>query len=201
MTKRSKFITGSIAIISVVAASAVFASGRNSYESADYKVIQKEGKFEIRDYPKLPVVSTPMELPSKKDMDSGFMRLFRYISGGNNDDAKIAMTTPVFVTLDEQNTPSMSFVLPLNVANSGAPSPSSEHVSLNQLKSGDYAVYRYAGRRSTQRDSDALAELEEWMSENGFEKKPGALPRFAYYDPPWTPGVMRRNEVMLLISK
>ncbi|MEM7011599.1 MAG: heme-binding protein [Verrucomicrobiota bacterium] len=201
MKKRSKFVFWVIGLTSVAAAGALFASGRGGYETAEYKTVEKQKKFEIREYPKLPVVSTPMSVSSNDQMDSGFMRLFRYISGGNKDESKIAMTTPVFVTTDAQNSQSMSFVLPLDVANSGAPSPTNRNVRLNQLNSGSYAVYRYSGRRSASRDSEALAKLRTWLSENNYQARPKAQPRFAYYDPPWTPGLMRRNEVMLLIDR
>ena len=45
---------------------------RTQYESAPYTVLRMEGSFEIRDYPALTVVETPMP-----DGDNqGFRRLF-----------------------------------------------------------------------------------------------------------------------------
>ena len=42
--------------------SSLFAGcGKSKYESPDYKVVEKEGSFEIRDYPELTLVSTPMQ--------------------------------------------------------------------------------------------------------------------------------------------
>ena len=51
---------------------------RAGYESAGYKVVSKQGSFEIRDYPALTLVSTAMSGSRPADDDS-FVRLFRYI--------------------------------------------------------------------------------------------------------------------------
>jgi len=65
---------------------------RAGYESAPYQLVRASGKFAVRDYPALRVVETPMALPGK-DADGSFMRLFRFITGGNEAKQKIAMTT------------------------------------------------------------------------------------------------------------
>ena len=68
---------------------------RAGYESAPYKVVRAHGKFELRDSPALTVVETSMATGSP-DGNKGFSRLFRFITGGNEAQQKIAMTTPVF---------------------------------------------------------------------------------------------------------
>ncbi len=85
-----------LALISLLVAAVVLAGckgSRKGYESAPYRVLESDGKFELRDYPALAVVETPM----RGDSGSSFQRLFRYISGLNTGDQKIAMTTPVFM--------------------------------------------------------------------------------------------------------
>ena len=67
---------------------------RAGYEEASHKVLKKEGSAELRHYSELQLVETTMA----SDQDNGFMRLFRYIDGGNDEQRKIAMTTPVFTT-------------------------------------------------------------------------------------------------------
>ncbi|PHX93866.1 MAG: hypothetical protein CK546_07975 [Pedosphaera sp.] len=64
------------------------------YESAPYRVVRSDGKFELRDYPALTVVETPMANPNGSD--GSFMRLLRFITGANEGKQKIAMTTPGF---------------------------------------------------------------------------------------------------------
>jgi hypothetical protein len=64
---------------------------RSGYESAPYQVGRTDGKFELRDYPTLTVVETPMARGGN-EADGSFNRLFRFITGGNEAKQKIAMT-------------------------------------------------------------------------------------------------------------
>ena len=83
---------------------------RAGYESAPYTVVRTDGKFELRDYPALTVVETPMTAASGDAADGSFLRLFRFITGGNEGKQKIAMTTPVFMSGGGTNA-TMAFVL------------------------------------------------------------------------------------------
>jgi len=59
-------------------------------EQAAYKVILKEGEFEIRQYePMIVAVSQELDLRG----GGGFDTLFAYINGNNEDKKKINMTT------------------------------------------------------------------------------------------------------------
>lgn len=57
----------------------VWKSSRFGYESPEYSVVEKDGAFEIRDYPAMTLVSTGMDSPNPGEGGS-FMRLFRYIT-------------------------------------------------------------------------------------------------------------------------
>ncbi len=81
---------------------------RAGYESPRYTRIKKDGKSEIRDYPAMVVVSTPMA-GVERGMEGGFGRPFRYISGENEGGEKIAMTTPVLIA-GSTNAEQMSFI-------------------------------------------------------------------------------------------
>lgn len=76
-------------------------TARSSYESAAYSLLESDGSFEIREYPDLMLVTTPMK---SQGSDGSFGRLFGYISGGNDNDLKVAMTTPVFMEPEGQET-------------------------------------------------------------------------------------------------
>ena len=67
---------------------------RAGYESAPYKMVRRDGKFELRDYPALTVVETPMGGGGSNGANGSFNRLFRFITGNNEAKQKIAMTTP-----------------------------------------------------------------------------------------------------------
>jgi hypothetical protein len=184
---------GSLAIILpaaflCLAVLAACAFTRAGYESAPCKTVLKEGDFELREYPDLPLVSTEMN-----GDDASFMRLFGYISGGNREKQKVAMTTPVIMKEGR-----MAFVLPSKAA-ARAPSPATEKVKLDRLQAATVAVLRFRGRRSAKSEQEALGRLRSMLKDRGIQE--AGAPYMAYYDPPWTPGFLRRNEVLVPVVK
>lgn len=169
---------------------------RAGYESADYRPRLKDKRFELRDYPALTLVSTPLSARSKKGESSSFMRLFRYISGSNAEEKKISMTTPVFMT--DSTDGQMSFVVPRDIATIGAPKARDALVEIDQLPAGTYAVYRFRGGRKESNVEDAKAALLNWITTQG--KQPSGPVTIAGYDPPFTPVAFQRNEVLVRLS-
>lgn len=165
---------------------AACATSRAGYETAPYTVVRTVGEFEIRSYPEIALVST-----AREGDDSSFMRLFRYIDGGNATQEKIAMTTPVFMVEGK-----MAFVLPEGQG-AQAPAPKSEAVRLETLSAQTVAVLRFSGARSDKSEAAAVTKLRGWLREQGLQE--AGRPFSAYYDPPWTPGPLRRNEVLIPI--
>jgi hypothetical protein len=159
-------------------------SSRHNYKSAPYQTGSSDGKFEIRNYPALPVVETNNDTD-----DSSFMRLFRYIGGANEKKEKISMTTPVLMQDGK-----MQFVLPED-KKGNPPRPSTDKVKLATVPARRVAVYQFNGGRSRQSEAAALQKLKTWLAQQkvAYVDKP----TFAYYDGPFTLPAMRRNEVML----
>jgi hypothetical protein len=168
---------------------------RGGYESAPYKVVRRDGKFELRDYPMLTLVETPMAGGGSNGADGSFNRLFRFITGNNEANQKIAMTTPVFMSSHETNR-AMAFVMPSGEKLGQVPKPKDTIVTIREVAAGRYAVLRYSGGRNTEKEADAERRLKSWMEAERLPVKPP--PVFGYFDPPWTPTFLRRNEVMLL---
>jgi hypothetical protein len=71
-----------ILILLVVLVIAGCKTSRAGYESAPYRVVRTAGQFEVRDYPPLTVVETPMQ-GRDSGMNGSFNRLFKFITGGN----------------------------------------------------------------------------------------------------------------------
>ena len=165
---------------------------RAGYESAPYRVVRADGKFELRDYPALTVVETPMANPNGSD--GSFMRLFRFITGANEGKQTIAMTTPVFMSGSATNL-TMAFVLPAKLKTADAPKPADGAVSVRDLPAGRFAVLRFSGGQSAKNEAEALAQLRSWLEGERLASLSG--PVYGYFDPPWTPAFLRRNEVML----
>lgn len=192
------------AVLGIAFVVAACTTSRAGYETAAYSVLSSKDKFEVRDYPELKVVSTAMD-PASKERDGRFMKLFRYIDGENAASQKVAMTTPVFMTPGSSQAAGagtgekMNFVVPTEVAAAGAPAPKAEDVILETMPAQRVAVVRFSGSSNPALEKEKLAELRSWMEQ---EKLTAAGEPFtAYYDPPWTPGPLRRNEVLVPVKK
>jgi hypothetical protein len=173
-------------------------TARAGYESAEYRVIESDGNIEIREYPDLMLAATDSKMDSQ-GRDGSFMRLFRYISGANEGDQKIAMTTPVFMEGEVgKSDVSMGFVMPKEVAAEGVPEPKGEGVRIRKRDGGRFAVIRFSGRLNSRVAKEQEAKLREWMRSRGLEGE--AKAEAAGYDPPFTPGPLRRNEVLIRLN-
>lgn len=190
-----KMIVGlSVALVAVVGLAVVGCRvTRAGYESAPYKVVLTDGKFELRDYPAMTVVETSMR-PAGGGSDGSFTRLFRYITGQNQAQQKIPMTTPVYMSGGATNA-TMAFVMPATMKSSQVPKPADGAVTVKELEPGRFAVLRFSGGRTAENETQALDRLRTWLTGQGI--KPGSEPIYGYFDPPWTPSFLRRNEVML----
>ena len=162
----------------------------NKYETPAYRVVKSDGPFEIRVYPKITIVSLPMR---NHGSDGAFMKLFGYISGQNVASEKIPMTVPVIMSGGSPRM--MSFILPKDVVQNGVPAPFNHDLMISNLPVGSYAAYRFAGSTSPSNGDQAALVLRGWTDRNTLTVT--GSPLFAYYNPPWTPGFMRRNEVLL----
>jgi len=184
------FVAGLAAVLILLNAGC--AAVRGGYATAPYRVVRTDGKFQVRDYPDLVLVQTSMQ-----GSDNGFMRLFHYIAGQNGAKEKIAMTTPVYMAKGRMNG-TMAFVLPATVPLAQAPAPAEPGVTVAARPAGRFAVYRFSGGISTGHETNALARLQTWVAQQSLAAE--GEPIYGYFDPPWTPAFLRRNEVMLRLS-
>ena len=183
---------------------AALKTSRLGYESPDYEVVAEDGKFELRRYSGFRTVTATMKDSSA--MNRGFGELFQYITGANEGQQKIAMTVPVL--MENRTTPPsvadsrparMSFVIPSDVAALGAPRPTGENVALAVTKAGDFAALRFQGFRDQVAIETAEKKLRSWIDQQGWSADDET--RIAYYDPPWTPGFLRRNEILIPVRR
>lgn len=141
----------------------------------------------------------------------GFGPLFGYISGSNKPNTKIAMTAPVIQELKQKismTAPVMqqvaesgsviSFVMPAHMTLDSLPIPNNSEVSLRSIQEQLVAVKRFSGRWTKESCDKNLNELMSRIADHGFEQ--AGPPRFARFNPPWTPGFMRRNEVQIPVE-
>lgn len=172
----------------------IYKRSRFDAEPAPYILLHRDKSFELRRYPSLPVASTPI----RGDNDEAFMRLFRFIDRGSETTEKIAMTTPVFYDGQPGAQEKMSLVMPRKTARAGVPAPSAATVTLEERPAQRVAVYRFTGGTCAEREREAVAELRAWIMSERLQSF--GEPIIAYYDAPFIPGFLRRNEAMLRVA-
>ena len=77
-------------VLSIVALGLIITFKAMAYEEANYQVVKTNEFYEIRKYSDRLAVET-----STSNQNSGFRKLFNYISGDNQTNEEIKMTTPV----------------------------------------------------------------------------------------------------------
>lgn len=194
-------ITTAIVTGLVLVGSFAWVKTASGYESAEYEVIQSDGKFEVRQYPDLMLVATSTKIDAQ-GRDGSFMKLFRYISGDNEADQKISMTTPVFMENDETDSKvQMGFVMPKQVTTDGVPTPTGPDVAVRKRVGGRFAVVQFSGRLSEKIAKEKEVQLREWMAAQNLSAiEEGGGVEVASYDAPYVPGPMRRNEVLIRLK-
>ena len=163
-----------------------------AYEEANYEVISKNKVYEIRKYSDRLAVET-----MTSGIDSNFRKLFRYISGRNDTQEKIKMTTPV-TQVEKNGNMSMQFYLPSKFNSENAPNPSRKDVKIVNIEGGYYAVLKYSGRASDGNFIKHKEILEKELQKNSISII--SPPIRATYDSPFTLPVNRRNEAMFKVE-
>ncbi len=181
-------------------------------EEAAYTVEKTDGNFEIRLYAPQVVAEVVVDGTMEDAGNQAFRPLFKYISGANRTQGKIAMTAPVAQQADGQkiamtapvgqvalsNRWSVSFMMPAHSTLETLPVPTDENVRLRSVPARRMAVVRYSGTWSQSRYERNLARLREWMKAKGISA--AGDPVWARYNPPFTPWFLRRNEILVPVK-
>ena len=163
-----------------------------SYEETNYEVVKKNNIYEIRKYSDRLVIET-----SISNEGSSFRKLFNYISGNNDKNEEIKMTTPV-TQVEKKGNMTMQFYLPSRFNKENIPSPSNPDVKILNIKGGYYAVIRYSGRASDKNFIKHKSILENELKKDDMSIL--SPPIKATYDGPFTLPMNRRNEAMFEIN-
>ena len=146
--------------------------------------------------------------------NQAFGLLVAFISGRNSTRSKVAMTAPV---LQEQASTRIAmtspviqegggqpgrqvvaFVMPAEFTVHTLPRPSDPRIRVREVPAQLAAARTFTGRWSEQIYLEQLAQLHGAVSQAGLEMT--GQPRFARFDPPWTPRFLRHNEVVQPVS-
>ena len=183
----------------------------SNVETPSYKVIQSKGKIEIREFDPMVIAEVQVVGRRKDAISSGFKLLADYIFGNNisqeNIDTtatiqqpaseKIAMTAPVQQQLANDSW-LVSFVMPSEYNLEDLPKPKNIEVKLKNVPVKRFVTIQFSGTSSDENLAKHKKLLVEFIKNNSISVT--GTSKYAFYNPPWTLPVMRRNEVMFEVQ-
>ncbi|MGM0386783.1 MAG: SOUL family heme-binding protein, partial [Actinomycetota bacterium] len=178
-------------------------------EQQPYDVLKRFPLFEVRRYPAHLVAEVEVDASFTGAGNRAFGVLLAFISGRNSTRGKVAMTAPVVQeqastriqmtspVVQESGAESgrqvVAFVMPVEFTLDTLPTPSDPGITVRQVPIHVAAVTTFTGRWTERSYLERVAELRTAVKRAGLEVS--GPPRFARFDPPWTPWFLRRNEV------
>lgn len=180
-------------------------------EQPRYKVIEDFGDgIEIRQYSAFIIAETEVSAANADEAGNlAFKRLGGYIFGGNKSKQSIAMTAPVSQARSEKIAMTapvsqsqagngkwlVSFVMPDKYTLETLPIPDDNSVYFKTVPARKVLAIRFSGRWTDENFADHERLLLAALKAN--QLKSIGNPWTARYNPPFMPGFMRRNEVMI----
>jgi hypothetical protein len=182
-------------------------------EKPKYEVLEKDGRFELRQYSPHIVAETEVGGAFNEVTNEGFRRLLSYIKGNNKLRASISMTAPVSQEASSENismtapvsqqkqgeTWRITFLMPAKYTMDTLPEPLDKRVVLKQEPPQLIAALRYSGSWSKHRFEKNEARLRAFIEKLNLTTCGETI--FARYNPPFLPGFLRRNEVLIPVRR
>jgi hypothetical protein len=183
-------------------------------EQPKYDVQAKDGVFEVRRYHPYTVAEVVVSGDQGEAVQTGFRKLAGYIFGANRSKSKISMTAPVAQTPQSEKiamtspvaqTPAspgrwtVQFMMPAAYTLESLPEPNDPDIRFRLEPAREMAVVTFSGVARGQSYWERAEALRRWLSARGLTASGSAV--LAQYDPPWTLWFMRRNEVLLEITR
>jgi len=171
-------------------------SAQKGIESYPYELIKSYTNFEVRAYEVS--LFTSIKLPTgeyEQASSNGFSILAGYIFGGNDKQEKIAMTSPVTMSLEDSMT--MMFMVPKELDKDKLPVPNQKEIEFVEVPPKKMAAIRFGGWASTEKIKKYKAMLIAELEKEGITHNN----KFYYfgYNPPYEV-VNRRNEVLVEVE-
>jgi len=172
----------------------VFAmKGQKNIETYPYTVKQKYGDFEIRDYEAS--LFTSVNLSTSKYEESsrrGFSILAGYIFGGNDKEEKIAMTSPVAMSLQDSMT--VMFMVPKKNTKETLPTPNDSQIQFREEPAKTVAAISFGGWANDDKIETYKAKLTQALDREGINYSNRFY--FLGYNAPYE-AFNRKNEVIV----
>ena len=143
---KMKILLGIFGIILIlfVISQLFFLNSQRNIETYAYTIIDSYETFEIRQYEAS--LFTSVEIPSnnyRETSSKGFSILAGYIFGANDKEEKIAMTSPVAMSLKDSTT--MLFLVPKKYTRDNLPTPNDSSIEFKNIPEKRVAAISFSG--------------------------------------------------------
>jgi hypothetical protein len=202
-----------------VAVMIFFGGNALAYEEPSYEIVRKYESFELRQYAPYIVAETVVTGDFEKVGNDAFRILVGYIKGNNRKKEEIPMTAPVnqspsrtsgetiAMTAPVISSPQggnqrsyvFQFVMPAKYTLDTLPEPGDSRVRLRQVGKRLMAARTYSGTWSEERYRRNEAALLLAVRDAGLTVV--GEPVFARYNSPFTLWFLRRNEVLVEVTR
>ena len=185
-------VLGIIAIVFI--AVQIFAiNGQRNIETYHYSVVKKYKSFEIRNYEATLFTSVQMNGNKYKQSSSkGFSILAGYIFGENQKNEKIAMTSPVSMSLDDSRT--MMFMVPKKFNKETLPKPNEPKIEFREEPAKTVAAITFGGWVNDEKIAEYKQKLIAALNVEGIKHNNRFY--FLGYNPPFEV-FNRKNEIIV----
>ena len=191
-----KLAYGAVGALAVLGAG-WFLYRERSVEKPNYRVIEEDGEFELREYPALLVAETVVQGERDHGLDQGFARLADYIFARHREGEKVAMTAPVLSSPAPGGGWLTRFVMPAHYTREELPAPGAD-IGIATIPARRVAALRFHGGPDSAALGAREAQLKSWVGAKKL-KATGPAER-AFYNSERIPGPLRRAEVLIPIE-
>lgn len=166
-------------------------------QNQPYSVLKRYPELELREYPAGMQIETEVTGDFINAGNRAFGPLVRFISGNNQAQQTIAMTAPVIQESVASGKHRVRFVMPKNMDASNTPDSSDQNVRVIEVPAHLAAARKFGGSWNKEKFQKEGEKLLEEVAGAGLVAKGNLY--WSRFDPPWKPGFMKHNEVLIRV--
>jgi hypothetical protein len=141
-------------------------NSQRNIETYPYVVDKEYNSFEIRTYEKSLFTSVKLDTKAYEEGSrQGFSILAGYIFGGNKKNQKIAMTSPVAMSLEDSMT--VMFLVPKEYDKASLPEPNASQIEFHEEPAKRVAAISFGGWANNEKIEAHKQELEAALNAEG----------------------------------
>jgi len=186
-------------------------------KNPEYTILEKYNNIEVRHYPPLLVAEVTATGTRAAAAKKGFKQLAAFIFGDNENQqkksekiqmtapvlqqpsTKISMTAPVLQSEATNGQWTIKFVMPKTFTMKNLPRPNNTNITIREIPAKKVIAIRFSGTSHQTNLNRHEDELMQYINTHHIHVV-GKI-EYAFYNPPWTLPMQRRNEILIDIEK